>query len=104
MERIAVIVWVYGALVLVGGVMGWIKAQSKPSLMSGVGFGVALLFSGWFIWQGDRHALLGTAVLAGVLLIVMGIRFGATSKFMPAGLVAGLSLVVLVLLLLAMKG
>ncbi len=104
MQNIAIVVLVYGALVLVGGVMGFARAQSKPSLCAGVGFGLALLLCGAMLWQGNRRVLPGGVVLAGVLLVVMGIRFARTRKFMPAGLVALLSLVVVVMLVMALRG
>jgi uncharacterized membrane protein (UPF0136 family) len=102
-QNTAIIVLVYGTLVSLGGVMGYAKAKSKPSLFAGVGFGIALLVCGAMLWQGERRVLPGAAVLAGVLLIVMGIRFAKTKKFMPAGLVALLSLVVVVLLVMALR-
>ncbi len=104
MQTTAMIVLVYGALVLLGGVMGYAKAQSKPSLFAGVGFGLALLASGAMLWQGNSRALPGATVLAAVLLLVMGIRFARTKKFMPAGLVALMSLVVVIVLVRALRG
>jgi uncharacterized membrane protein (UPF0136 family) len=100
MQTAAIIVWVYGAMVLVGGVLGYVKAQSKPSLISGLVFGSALIVVGYGIRQGRAADVLIAAGLAGLLAVVMGIRFGKTKKFMPAGLLTILSVVVAVTLLL----
>lgn len=100
MQTKAIIVWVYGALVLVGGVMGWVKAKSKPSLISGIIFGVALILFGHGINQGRAADVWVAIALAGLLAIIMGIRFAKTKKFMPAGLLAILSAVVVATLLL----
>ena len=100
MQTIAIIVWVYGALVLAGGAMGWAKAKSKPSLISGIVFGVALGFFGYGIYQGHTSDIRVAAAIAGLLGVIMGIRFAKSKKFMPAGLVAILSVVVVALLLL----
>jgi uncharacterized membrane protein (UPF0136 family) len=97
MQTATVVVLIYGAVVLIGGVMGWIKARSKPSLISGVVLGGALIFTGFFI---NRPAGLWTALaLTAVLTILMGGRFIRSKKFMPAGMIALLSLAVLIALL-----
>jgi uncharacterized membrane protein (UPF0136 family) len=95
-----VIVWVYGALVLFGGVMGWVKAQSKPSLISGIVFGVALIVVGVGVNQGRASDVWAATALACLLAVAMGVRFAKTKKFMPAGLITILSAVVVVVLLL----
>jgi len=104
MQTTAMIVLVYGTLVLLGGVLGFARARSRPSLFAGVGFGLALLISGAMLWQGNARVLPGTTALAGVLLIVMGVRFARTKKFMPAGMVALMSLIVVIILIRALRG
>jgi uncharacterized membrane protein (UPF0136 family) len=94
MQTAAIIVWSYGALVLAGGVMGWVKARSKPSLIAGVAFGAALIAAGWC-----PYARWVGASLAAALGVIMGVRFGQTRKFMPAGLTFVLSVVALAALL-----
>jgi len=79
----------YGALVAIGGLVGYSKAGSIPSLLSGLGFGGLAAFAGY-----TRNYLLLLGISA-ILLCVMGSRFYNSGKFMPAGLVALLSLAVL---------
>jgi uncharacterized membrane protein (UPF0136 family) len=93
---VAIAPWVlllYAVLVLAGGVMGYVKARSKPSLISGLISGAALLIA-WGITLGNSYnAGIGLATcLAIALLIVFGLRFRKTNKFMPAGLMAIVSL------------
>ena len=95
-----IIVWIYGGLVLAGGLMGWVKARSKPSLIFGTVFGVALIVVGIGIHQGRANDVWVAAGLAGLLAIIMGIRFAKTRKFMPAGLMTILGVAVLASLLL----
>lgn len=84
---------IYALLVLVGGVMGYLKAKSKVSLLSGVSCGTALLVA-WFLCRPIPIMGLGLATLIAVLLsVVFIIRLFRTRTFMPAGLMMVLSLV-----------
>ena len=76
---------VYALLVLVGGGIGYLKAKSKMSLISGVGSGTGLLIA-WFLCRQTPTLGLGMAALiALVLFIVFVIRLFRTGSFMPAG-------------------
>jgi uncharacterized membrane protein (UPF0136 family) len=81
-----------GGLVMVGGVVGYVKKGSKASLIAGIGIGSMLLGSGYLIAKTDKvfegHVLGVTAT--GIMTIAMGHRFIGTGKFMPAGVVATL--------------
>ena len=96
----AIIVLVYGILVLVGGVMGWVKAKSRPSLISGIVFGVALIVLGYGINQGHASDVWVAIAMAGLLTVIMGVRVAKTMKFMPAGLLTIVSAAVVAALLL----
>jgi uncharacterized membrane protein (UPF0136 family) len=93
---VAIAPWVlllYAVLVIAGGVMGYVKARSKPSLISGLISGAALLIAWWISLAKSYSAGIGLAAcLAIALLIVFGLRFRKTNKFMPAGLMAIVSL------------
>ena len=99
----AIIVWVYAALVILGGILGWVKARSRPSLVAGLVFGLALAVSGWAIFQELRGGGPASLVLAVLLLAVMTLRFRRTRKFMPAGLVAVVSALVAAWLVIALR-
>jgi uncharacterized membrane protein (UPF0136 family) len=88
---------VYGVLVLLGGLFGYLKAKSKPSLIMGGLFGVALLATGISGLMGWGQAPLSGTVLAAFLLVFFGLRFQRKKKFMPAGMLAALSLATLLL-------
>lgn len=83
----------YAVLVIAGGVMGYLKARSKPSLISGLISGAALLVAWWISLSRSYNAGIALAIcLAIALLIVFSLRFRKTRKFMPAGLMAIVSL------------
>lgn len=91
----------YAVLVIVGGVLGYVKAQSKASLISGLVSGVALLGAWLITWQSYNVGIALAACFALVLLVVFALRFRKTGKFMPAGLMAGLNLVATVIFAIA---
>ena len=88
------LLYIYGVLLIVGGIIGYAKAKSVISLIAGVVCGIiALLLGYYYTWHFAPHA----ALLLGLLLLfIMGRRFIATRKFMPAGLVSILSLIVII--------
>ncbi|MDJ0705141.1 MAG: TMEM14 family protein [Leptolyngbyaceae cyanobacterium MO_188.B28] len=76
----------YGSLSMVGGIMGYIQAQSKISLISGMGCGLLLLISAFFQFQGQTWGLIVSVAVTIVLLLAFTMRLIKTRKFMPAGL------------------
>jgi uncharacterized membrane protein (UPF0136 family) len=82
----------YGSLALIGGVMGYLKAKSKPSLISGVISGVLLLAAASMQIQGITFGFILGRIVTIALVVVFALRLIKTRKFMPAGLmlVAGI--------------
>jgi uncharacterized membrane protein (UPF0136 family) len=76
----------YGILTLVGGIMGYIKAKSQASLISGVISGSLLIFAGTAQLMGQSWGLTLAAAISAVLVIVFIVRLVKTQKFMPAGM------------------
>ena len=81
----------YGLLSGLGGIWGYIKSRSKPSLISGCISGGLLLIAALMQSQGSSAGLLLAQVITLLLLIVFAIRLAKTKKLMPSGimLVAG---------------
>lgn len=99
MQTMAMVVWGYAVLMATGGVIGYVKVHSKASLISGVGFGLLLLASGYGVWEGSRDSLGASAVIAALLVILFAIRVVKTRKLVPAGVLAVLSVLTLVIFL-----
>jgi len=76
----------YGILSLAGGAMGYAKARSKPSLISGSISGILLILGGILAAAGNVLGLKLAVVVASALVVVFIIRLVKTGKFMPAGL------------------
>ncbi|KAK9905930.1 hypothetical protein WJX75_009134 [Coccomyxa subellipsoidea] len=87
----------YAALLAIGGFIGFLTKGSLPSLLGGVGSGLALGLAAQTslnqYHQGKlcKPATFVSLVIAASLTAIMYKRFLATGKFMPAGLVALLS-------------
>ncbi|XP_062335470.1 transmembrane protein 14C [Osmerus eperlanus] len=84
----------YAALVASGGVIGYVKAGSATSLVAGLGFGGLAGFGAYQISEEPKNVWVSLAT-SGALAGVMGKRFYGSRKFMPAGLMAGASLLML---------
>ena len=90
-----IFLWVYIALLLAGGLMGFIKAKSNASLIMSVLFAAALAFCATGVIPVPHLA----EFLVGFLLVFFGVRFAKGKKFMPSGLMTVLSAAVLAALL-----
>lgn len=87
MHPIAVtLLWVFIALLVAGGLMGFLKARSKASLVASLGSAIPLAL----VALGRLPGTVAVGVLI-VLQAVFFLRLRKTGKFMPSGLLLGLS-------------
>jgi uncharacterized membrane protein (UPF0136 family) len=92
---------VYAVLLAVGGVMGFVKARSHASLISGLLSAVFAVVALVLAMMGNRFGFPLGALLAMVLFVLFGYRYALRNKkFMPSGLLAVVSLVVLAVMML----
>lgn len=93
---------IYALLLAVGGVIGFVKARSHASLISGLlSACFAVVALGLSVLEYRFGIPLGAA-LAIALFILFGYRYAIRNKrFMPSGMLAVVSLVVLAVLMLA---
>ncbi|XP_035416160.1 transmembrane protein 14C-like [Anser cygnoides] len=80
----------YAALVASGGIIGYARAGSVPSLAAGLLFG-GLAGLGAYQQSQDPKNIWLSLVASGTLSAVMGMRFYNSRKAMP-GLIAGASI------------
>ncbi|XP_012054213.1 PREDICTED: transmembrane protein 14C [Atta cephalotes] len=85
----------YAIAVAGGGVLGYVKSSSIPSLAAGLLFGSVLGYGAYQTSQDPTNVavFLGTSTTLGGL---MGYRFYNSGKIMPAGVIAILSAVMVV--------
>jgi uncharacterized membrane protein (UPF0136 family) len=91
----AAVTLVYGILVLLGGLFGYLKARSKPSLVMGGALGAALIAVGIAGLNQWTSAAVWAACLSAFLLAFFGMRYMRKKRFMPAGMLCALSLIAL---------
>ena len=90
---------VYALLLMAGGLIGFLKAGSRPSLIAGVMSG--LLAVGClmvFMFASPRGGCWAGVALAGLMAVVFVIRLKKTGKFMPSGMLLAMSAVAAFLL------
>ncbi len=95
---------VFGLLTLAGGIIGYVKAGSMPSLVAGGISGILLLVGALMMASYARPVLAGLALISLVLAIRFVPAFASTGKIMPAGIMAVLSVVGLALAGFALFG
>ncbi len=88
------VLYIYGILLILGGLMGYVKAKSVPSAVAGLVCGFLALFIGYnYTWHYAPYAAL---LLSIILLVMMGRRYLRTRKAMPALLIVVMSIIVAV--------
>ncbi|HEY3358594.1 MAG TPA: TMEM14 family protein [Polyangia bacterium] len=70
----ALVTAAFGVLTLVGGILGFTRAGSAPSLIAGLVFGVVLLVAAWATWQQRLYGPILALIASGLLLM----------RFLPA--------------------
>ncbi|HLW36594.1 MAG TPA: TMEM14 family protein [Chthoniobacterales bacterium] len=92
---------IFGVLTIVGGVIGYVKAGSLPSIIAGTITGVLLLVAGWIL-PTNRAVGLVIALIISILLAVQFVpKLIRTGKVMPAGLMSVLSVIGIVVAIVA---
>ncbi|XP_017382190.1 transmembrane protein 14C isoform X1 [Cebus imitator] len=85
----------YAALVATGGIIGYVKAGSVPSLAAGLLFGSLAGLGSYQLSQDPRNVWVFLAATSGTFASVMALRSYYHGKVMPVGLIAGASWAIL---------
>jgi len=87
------VLWIYIVLLVVGGLMGFLKAKSKVSLIMSAVFAALLALCA----VGAVFQPYMADIFLAVLLVVFAMRLAKTKKFMPSGMMLVVTLVALAL-------
>jgi uncharacterized membrane protein (UPF0136 family) len=92
---------IFGMLTIAGGVIGYVKAGSIPSIIAGSITGILLLVAA-FLLPEHRAVGLATAFIVSLLLAGQFIpKFIRTGKAMPAGMMSILSVIGIIVAIVA---
>jgi uncharacterized membrane protein (UPF0136 family) len=91
------VLWIYIVLLLIGGLIGFWKANSKVSLITSAVFAAVLVLTvAPGVFQPGFARGLANVIMA-VLLVVFAARLAKTKKFMPSGLMLVVTIAALAL-------
>jgi len=90
------VLWIYIVLLLVGGLIGFLKAKSKVSLITSAVFAAVLVLTQTGIFE-PKVARQLVNILMAILLVVFAVRLAKTKKFMPSGLMLVVTIAALAL-------
>ncbi|XP_005811940.1 transmembrane protein 14A [Xiphophorus maculatus] len=89
----------YAAALIFGGFMGYKRKGSVMSLIAGLVFGGLSAYGAYNV-SNDPKDILVLLASSGLLAVIMGMRYKKSGKLMPAGIMTGLSLLMVFRLLL----
>jgi uncharacterized membrane protein (UPF0136 family) len=94
-----IVVLIYGILVLLGGLIGYLTKGSLASLFTGSLCGALLIASALGIFRSSVLAFFTALGISGALAVFFALRYYVTGSMVPAGSMALLSSIVFLLLL-----
>jgi uncharacterized membrane protein (UPF0136 family) len=101
METTKIYFFAFGILTIAGGIIGYVKAGSVPSIIAGSITGVLLLVAA-FLLPEHRAAGLATAFIISLLLAGQFVpKLLRTGRLMPAGMMSVLSVIGIIVAVVA---
>ncbi len=102
MRTVALYEMLFGLLTIIGGIVGYVAADSLVSLIAGPIAGLILVFAGLRMQKGSKSGLYTALIITILLLGQFGsiYFFGENATFMWSGLMSVLAILSLLLLIL----
>jgi uncharacterized membrane protein (UPF0136 family) len=92
---------IFGILTILGGIMGYAKAGSKPSIIAGSICGILLLIAGFLLPAQPVAGLVIALVVSIVLALQFVPKLIRTGRMMPAGMMSILSVISIIVAIYA---
>ena len=97
-EAFTSFLFAFGAFTIIGGIIGYVKAKSRASLIAGTVSGALLMLAGWLVGHsGARPGVFLALGVSAALVVRFGKAFKTTKKVFPALVITLLGLVAIVL-------
>jgi uncharacterized membrane protein (UPF0136 family) len=101
MEAPKIYFLIFGVLTIAGGIIGYVKAGSTPSIIAGSITGILLIVAALLL-PGHRLAGLAIGLIVSLVLAAQFVpKFFRTGRMMPAGLMSILSVIGLIVAIIA---
>lgn len=95
----ACLVFVYTLILLTGGIIGYVRAGSLPSIIVSAAFSIAFVISAILMILGNTKGYYIALALITLLTAFFLYRFAATNKWMPAGMMIIIGFIIGIILL-----
>ena len=92
---------IFGILTIAGGIVGYVKAGSAPSIIAGSITGVLLLIGAWILPEHQVAGLITVLIVSLLLAAQFVPKFIRTGKAMPAGMMSILSVIGIIVAIVA---
>jgi uncharacterized membrane protein (UPF0136 family) len=103
MKTAGIVIFLYALIILIGGIIGHVKAESMASLIMGVAFGITLLAMSIATFKNKDWGYYIALILVFILDAFFTYRLAHTGRFMPSGMLCLISLAVLLILSFLMR-
>jgi uncharacterized membrane protein (UPF0136 family) len=99
---LAIYLQVFGLITIAGGIVGWVKAKSRASIIGGTISGSLLIVAGYLVGHASRPGVFLGLFVSAALAARFGRAFAQSRKVMPAGVILLLAVVGAALSVLAL--
>lgn len=96
-------VFVFAFFLLIGGIIGFVKAGSIISLVASVLSSLVMILSGIGMLKNKALGTYSALIASVILMVVFGFRFANSGRFMPGGLVLTASVILAFLVALSSR-
>lgn len=103
MKTSSMIILAYGALIMLGGIIGFTVAHSLMSIIMAAIFALLLWGSAFSLYKGKVFGHYTALILASILTLFFSYRYYQTLSFMPSGMMILTSFIVVITLLIRSK-